>query len=201
MTWWRYVVTDGDSDDALHAALMVDVVRGNLQNLIAQAPAGCGSPIENGVTTALTSTVDVSASFPVASTLVRQNICYLRARRGAQTRNLRFAFWASMSAGTGTLRACITPAWRIPADPPLWPDLAVETAAGAVTTTATWHVLDLSVSRQNCALTRLGGAPLADGGADVEYPVFCFVLQGGRNGGGGGNTLSVHRVSYEERSA
>jgi len=131
VTWTRYPSsTWGIEAMPIDAACMVDLVRGNVDHLMRQTPAGCG---HFWINTPPTST---ETTYTDASTVWRSPKLFLRSGLDRPLRKIRARIYAYMNAGTGSLRLCMSHTWRIVADPPAGGDIEAESTSGEVVSTS-----------------------------------------------------------------
>lgn len=194
MTWTRYPAsTWGIEAMPIDAACMVDLVRANTDHLMRNAPAGNGHFWMHGAPTSQ------QTSFNDASTLWRGPKTPIRAGLDRRLRALKLRVFAYVSAGSGTLRFCISAHWRIVANPPADGDQEAESAAGAVTSTTSTAPDEITLRlHPGIGATQIStfGEGAENNRGRPQYRVLYPSLQGIVNNGA--NTLTVQSFNIEE---
>lgn len=185
--------TYGNDARPIHSGLGVDTLLGDSFELITNSPCSVASQANNDSTTGNTTT---STSYDDASILWRFPFTWVRGRYQNVVRQLRIDLWASTSANTGTIQVCVSPAMRVIDNPPVWPDVAKESAAGAVTTTAGYiSILVDEVSDDQCVMEVMGAPPDGeDRGGLIYYTTYVTVRARMLAAG----TLTASRLTYTE---
>ncbi len=130
--WTRYPSNwHGLDSYPIHAALMKEIVRGDLDHLARQPSVGCGFFFVNTVPSS-TQTV-----YNNASTIYRPNLRKVNPAIDRELRRINVKIQAYMSAGAGSLRVCLSPSWRIVASTPADGDQEVRATNAVVSTSAT----------------------------------------------------------------
>lgn len=174
MTWIRYPSsTWGLEAMPIDAACMVDLVHGNSDHLMRAPPCGVGHFWINGAPTS------TSTAYDDASTVWRSPRLRLRPAADRALRNFKLRIFAYMDAGTGSLRATMSPVWRIVADPPVNGDVEAESAAGAVVSTSATAPTEITLTLTSTleAVQRNSYGTGDDDRGEVLYTVCYLTIQ------------------------
>lgn len=184
--------TWGDDAAPVHAGLLVDLLRRNMIELGAASPCSVACQHNNDYTAGPQTT---TTAYNDNAILHRFPWTFLRTAPGGLLRRLTIDVWASTSANTATLQAVIMSAYRVPAVPPVEPDLAVSTGVGAVTSTPAYHSLVLQPTEGQGAWQSIGAPPDGDAGGGLQYWSTYVLIRGKMEAAG---TLTVSRLTYSE---
>lgn len=177
----------------IDAACMVDLVRENCDHLMRHSPAAIGHFWTH------TPPTSQQTSFNDASTVWRGPKTLIRAGIDRRLRALKLRVFAYVSAGSGSLRFCLSAHWRIVADPPADGDQENESAAGAVTSTTSTAPDEITLRiHPGMAATQLStfGEGFANNRGRPRYRVLYPSLQATVNNGA--NTITVQSFNLEE---
>lgn len=176
-----YYSADGQP---IHAALLSEVVFGNLDALLMESPFGTGGRITNDETEPYETTA-TDFEDP-ASILFRSPPFPLRGRRNLPVKSMRVELRGSTDfAAEGTFLCYLQPSFGFAEeDPPPFPAVYGSTAAGAVTNPGGWHTIDIdNVGASQIAATHLGSA--WEDRAPIAYYWTHLVIHGRVDSGGG----------------